>query len=181
MSTFGQEGTWKFKNCIKISHQAVELIPPKEDPDAFSSVRLLNYVWFFAIPWTARCQASLSITSSQSLLKLMYIEPVMPSNHLILLCPFSSCLQSSPASGSFTRSQFFPSGGQSTGASASASVLPMNIQEWFPLGMTGLISLQFKGHSRVFSNTTVQQHQFFSTQLSLWSNSYIHTWLLEKP
>ena len=87
MSTFGQEGTWKLKNCIKISHQAVELIPPKEDPDAFSSVRLLNYVWFFAIPWTARCQASLSITSSQSLLKLMYIEPVMPSNRLILSHP----------------------------------------------------------------------------------------------
>ena len=87
MSTFGQEGTCQFKNCIKISHQAVELIPPKEDPDAFSSVRLLNYVWFFAIPWTARCQASLSITSSQSLLKLMYIEPVMPSNRLILSHP----------------------------------------------------------------------------------------------
>ena len=87
MSTFGQEGTWKFKNCIKISHQAVELITPKEDPDAFSSVQLLNYVWLFAIPWTARCQASLSITSSQSFLKLMSIEPVMPSNCLILSHP----------------------------------------------------------------------------------------------
>ena len=79
--------------------------------------------------------------------------------------PFSSCLQSFPASGSFPMSQFFASGGQSTGASASPSVLPMNIQDWFPLGMTGLISLQSKGLSTVFSNTTVQKHQFFDTQL----------------
>ena len=83
--------------------------------------------------------------------------------------PFS-CLQSFPASGSFPRSQLFASGGQSIGASASASVLPMNIQHWFPLGWTGWISLQSKGLSRVFSNTTVQKHQFFSAQLSLWSN-----------
>ena len=91
--------------------------------------------------------------------------------------PLSSCLQSFPASGSFQMSQFFTSGGQSIGA--SASVLPMNIHDWFPLGLTGLI-LQFKGLSGVFSNTTVQKHQFFSTQLSLWSNSHIHTWLLKK-
>ena len=90
-------------------------------------------------------------------------------------------LQSSPASGSFPMSQLFASGGQSIVASASISVLPMNIQDWFPLGLTGLISLQFKGLSRVFSNTTVQKHQFFSVQLSLQSNSHIHTWLLEKP
>ena len=95
--------------------------------------------------------------------------------------PFSSCLQSFPASGSFSMSQFFASGGQSIGVSASTSVLPMNIQDWFPLGLTDLISLQSKGLSRVFSNTTVQKHQFFSTQSSLWSNSHIHTWLLEKP
>ena len=88
--------------------------------------------------------------------------------------PFSSCLQSFSASGSFQMSLFFASGGQSIGASASASVLPVNIQDWFPLGLTGLISLQSKGLSRVFSNTTVQKHQFFSTQLS---NSHIHTWL----
>ena len=93
--------------------------------------------------------------------------------------PFS-CLQSFPASGSFPVSQFFTSGGQSTGVPASASVLPMNSQNWFPLGWTGWISLQSKGLSRVFSNITVQKHQFFSTQLSLWSNSHIHTWLLEK-
>ena len=88
---------------------------------------------------------------------------------------FSSCPQSLPASGSFPMSQFFTSGGQSIGASASASVLPMNIQDWFPLGLTGWISLQYKRLSRVFSSTTVQKHQFFSAELSLWSNSHIHT------
>ena len=87
--------------------------------------------------------------------------------------PFSSCLQPFPASGSFPMSQFFTLGSQSIGASASTSVLPMNIKDWFPLGWTGLISLQSKGLSRVFPNTTVQKHQFFSSQLSLWSNSYI--------
>ena len=95
--------------------------------------------------------------------------------------PFSSCLQSFPASGSFPMSQFFASGGQSIGVSASASVLLMNIQNWFSLGWTGWISLQSDGISRVFSNTTVQKHHFFSAQLSFWSNSYIHTRLLEKP
>ena len=92
---------------------------------------------------------------------------------------FSFCLQSFPAPESFPISQFFPSGGQSIGALALASVLPMNIQDWFPLGFSGWISLQSKGLSRVF-NTTVQKHQFFSAQLSIWSNSHIHTWLLEK-
>ena len=95
--------------------------------------------------------------------------------------PISSCLQSFPASGSFLMSQFFTSGGQSIGISASASVLPMNIQDWFPLGWTSWISLQSKGLSRVFSNTTVWKHQFFGAQPSLWSNSHVHTWLLEKP
>ena len=95
--------------------------------------------------------------------------------------PFSSCLQSFPASGSFPMSQFFTSSSQSIGVSASTSVLPVNIQDWCPLGWTGLISLQSKGLSRVFSNTTVQKHQFFSAHLSLWSNSHIHAWLLEKP
>ena len=94
--------------------------------------------------------------------------------------PFS-CLQSFPASGSFTISQFFASGGRSIGASVLASVLPMNIQDSFPLGLTDLISLQSKGLSRDFSNTTIQKHQFFGDQLSLWFNSHIHTWLLEKP
>ena len=93
--------------------------------------------------------------------------------------PFSSCPQSFPALGSFPVSQLFTWGGQSTGVSASASVLPMNTQDWSPLGWTGLISLQSKGLSRVFSNTTVQKHQFFSAQLSSLSNSHIHTWPVE--
>ena len=95
--------------------------------------------------------------------------------------PFSSCPQAFLASGSFRMSQLFASGGQSIRASASALVLPMSIQGWFPLGLTGLISLQFKGLSRVFSSTKIWKHQFFGTQPSLWFNSHIHTWLLEKP
>ena len=93
---------------------------------------------------------------------------------------FSSCIQSFPASVSFPVSQLFTSGGQSIGVSTLASVLPMNIQDWFLLGLTGLVSLHSKGLSRVFSNIMVQKHQFFHAQLSLWSNSDIHTWLLEK-
>ena len=95
--------------------------------------------------------------------------------------PFSSCPQSFPASGSFQRSQLFASGGQSIGISASKSVLPMDTQDWSPLGWNGWISLQSKGLSRVFSNTTVQKHQFFGAQVSLWFNSHIHTQPLEKP
>ena len=103
-------------------------------------------------------------------------ELVIPSNHLIFfVIPFSSCLQSFPASGFFPVSQFFASGGQTIGASASASVLPMNIQNRFPLGLTSWISLQSKGLSRVFSNTTVRKHHFFSTQPSSQSNSHIDT------
>ena len=96
------------------------------------------------------------------------------------IVPFSSCLESFPASGSFPMSQFFTSGGQSIGVSASASVLPVNIQDWFPLGWTVRISLQSKGLSKVFS-TTVPKLQFFGAQLSSQSNSHIHTWPLEKP
>ena len=143
-------------------------------------VQSLSCVRLFVNPQTATCQASLSITNSRSLLKLMSTESVMPSNHLILCVPFS-CLQSFPVSGSFPMSQFFTSSGQNIGASVSASVLPMNIQDWFPLGRTSLISLQSKGLSRVFPSTTVQWHQFVGAQLSLWSNSNIHTWLLGKP
>ena len=95
--------------------------------------------------------------------------------------PFSSRFQSFPESGTIQMSQLFATGGQSIGVSASTSVLPNNIQDWFPLGWTGWISLQSKGLSRVFSNTTVQKHQFFGALISLWSNSHIHTWLLEKP
>ena len=120
----------------------------------FSSVA--QSVRLFTTPWTAAHQASLAITNSQTLLKFMFIESVMPSNHLILFCPFFSCLQSFPATGSFLMSWFFASGGQSIGISASASVFPVNIQDSFPLGW---ISLHSKGLSRVF-NTTVQKHQF---------------------
>ena len=131
-------------------------------------------VQLFATPRAAARQASLSFTISQSLLKLMSIESMMPSNRLILCCPL--LLPSIfPASGYFQMSQFFASVGQSIGASASASVLPMNIQGLFPLELTGLITLLSKGLSRVFSNTTVQKHQFFGVQLSSQSNSYNHT------
>ena len=126
-------------------------------------------------PWTAAHQASLSITISWSLLILKSIESVMPSNHLILFTSFSSCPQSFPVLGSFPMSQLFTSGGQSIGASTSASVIPKNIQGWFPLGLTGLISLQSRGLSRVFSSTTSQKHKFFNAQPSLWSNSHICT------
>ena len=131
--------------------------------NAGCSVQSLSHVRLSVTPWTAARQASLSITNSWSLFKLTSIESVMPSNHRILCLPFSSSLQSFPASESFPMSQFFSSGGQSIGASASTSVLPVNIQGWFPLGWTGWISLQSKGLSRVFSNTTVQKHQLYTS------------------
>ena len=106
-----------------------------------------------------------------------WCQPTISSS----VIPFSSHPQSFPASGSFPMCRFFTSGGQTIGVSASASVLPVNVQDWFPLGLTGLISLQSKGLSRVFSNTTIQKHQFFGAQPSSQSNSHIHTWLLEKP
>ena len=139
----------------------------------FSSVQSLSRVWLFATPWNTVHQASLSITNSRSLPKLMSIELVMPSSwwcHLTIsssVVPFSACLQSFPTSGSFQMSELFASGGQSIGASASTSVLPMNIQDWSPLARTGWISLQSKGLSRVFSNTIVQKHRFFCAHLSL--------------
>ena len=133
----------------------------------FSSVQSLSSVQVFAVPWTAARQASLSITNSRSLLKLMSIGSVMPSNHLILCRPLLLPPSISPSIRVSSISQFFTTGGQSIGVSASGSVLPMNIQDRFPLGWTGWISLQSKGLSRVFSNTTVLKHQFFSAQLSL--------------
>ena len=133
----------------------------------FSSAQWLSHVWLFATPWTAARQASLSITNSWSLLKLMSTELVMPFNISSSVVPSSTCLQSFPASGSLQISQLSTSGGQSIGVSASVSVLPMNTQDWCPWGWTGWISLQSKGLSRVFSNTTVQKHIFFGTQLSL--------------
>ena len=184
MVLFPQTGrsSWLVITCKQValcSERQILSAPEEESPPStrkepslwssvqFSSLQWLSHVWLFETPWTAALQASLSITNFWSLLKLMSIKSVMTPNHFILCPPFSSCLQYFPASGSFTVSQFFTSGGQSLGASASASVLPMNIQDWFPLAWTGLISLQFKGLSRVFSSTTVQKHQFFGTHFSL--------------
>ena len=147
----------------------------------FSSVQLLSRVWLFVTPWTAAHQASLSIRTpgvySDSSPSSWWCHPTISSS----VFPFSSRLQSLPASGSFPVSQFFTSGSQSIGVSASASVLSMNIQDWIPFGWSGWISLQSKGLSKVLSNTTIQNHQFFGVQLSVQSNSNIHTWLLEKP
>ena len=144
------------------------------------AVQSFGHVQLFATPWTAARQASLSFTTSRNLLKLMSIESAMPSNHHIfcrpLLLPWIF-----PSIRVFSKSQFFASSGQQIGVSASTSVLPMITQAWSPLGWTGWISLQSKGLSRVFSNISVQKHQFFGAQLSLYSNSHIHTWLLEKP
>ena len=147
----------------------------------FSLVQSLSCVQLFATPWTAAHEASLSITNSRNSFKLMSIESVMRPAISSSVVPFSSCPQSLPASGSFPMSQLFARGGQNIGVSASASVLPKNTQDWSPLGWTGWISLQSKGLSRVFSNTTVQKHQFFSAQPSSQSNSHIHTWPQEKP
>ena len=147
----------------------------------FSSVQLLSHVWLFETPQTTARQASLSITTLRaywnSCATHRWCHPAIPSS----VVSFSSCLQSFPESDPFLISWLFTSGDQSIGVSASASVLPLNTKDWSPLGWTGWISLQSKGLSRVFSNTPVQKHQFFSTQLSLWSNSHILTWLLEKP
>ena len=143
----------------------------------FSSVQSLSRVRLIVTPWIAACQASLSITNSWSLLKLMSIESVMPSSHLILCHPFS-CLQSLLASGSFPMSQLLTWGGQSIGVSASASVLPMNIQDWSPLGWTGWTSLQSKGLSRIFSNTTVQNMlSRFVIAFLPWSRCILISWL----
>ena len=145
------------------------------------SVQSLSHVWLFATPWTAACQIP-CVSPTPGACSNSY--PSSHWYHPTISCsdvPFSSCLQTFPASGSsFLVSQFFTSGGQNIGVLASTSVLPMNFQDWFPLGWTGWISLQYKGLSRVFSNTTVHKHQLFDAQLSLQSNSHIHTWLLEK-
>ena len=145
------------------------------------SVQWLNHVRLLVTPWTAAPQASLSITNSRSLPKLMSIEFVMPSNHLILCHPLLLLPSIFPSIRVFSSESAVHIRWQSIGVSASASVLPMNTQDCSPLGWTGWISLQSKGLSRVFSSTTVQKHQFFSAQLSSQSNSHIHTWPLEKP
>ena len=131
----------------------------------FSSVQLLSRVWLFGTPWTpwTPCPSPTPGVYWNSRPLSRWCHPTISSS----VIPVSSCLQYFSASGSIPVSQFFASGGHNIGVSASASVLPMNIQDWFPLGWTGWISMQSKGLSRVFSNTTVQKHQFFSAQLSL--------------
>ena len=133
-----------------------------------------------ATPWTATRQASLSVTNSQSLLKFMSMDSVMPSNHLMLCHPLLLLPSIFPSIRVFIMSQFFTSGGQSIGVSASASALPMIIQDRFPLGWTGLVSLLSNGLSRVFSKPQFKSMNSWALSL-LWSSSHIHTWLLEKP
>ena len=150
VAVYSLNRVWLFASSQTVVCQVPLWDFPSKNTVQFSSVQLLSGVWLFATPWTAACQASLSLTNSQTLLKLMSIESVMPSNHLILCHPL--LLPSV-----FPRMRVFSnestSAGQNIGASASASVLPMIIQDWFPLWLTGLISLLPKGLSRVFSNT----------------------------
>ena len=141
----------------------------------FSSVQSLSRVRLFATPWTAACQASLSITNSRSLFKLMFIASVMPSDNLILCCPFLLLPSIVASIRVFSNESLLRIRWPKYWSFSLASVLPMNIQYRFPLGLTGLIALQTKGLLRVFSNTTVQKHQFFGAQLSSQSNSHIHT------
>ena len=152
--------------------------------DQFSSVKSLRHVWLFATPWTTARQASLSITNSRSSLKLMSIKSVMPSSHLILCRPLLLLPPIPPSIRVLSNESIlhmrwpkYWSFSFRISPSKEDPGLPKNT----PLGWTGWISLQSKGLSRVFSNTTVQKHQFFGAQLSSQSNSHIHTWLLEKP
>ena len=148
-------------------------------------VQLLSHIWRLVTPWTAACQSSLSFTISWSLFKFISIKSVMLSNHLILYCPLLILPSIFPCVRVFSNELTLHIRGQSIGASIwlllNHNNLPMIIQGWFPSGLTGLISLQSKELSKVFSSITTQKHQFFGTQPSLWSNSSIHTWLLEKP
>ena len=147
----------------------------------FSSVQSLSHVQLFATPWTTALQASLSITTSWSPPKPMSIESVMPSNHLILCHSLLLLPSIFPSIKVFFNESALCIRWPKCWSFSFNIVLPMNTQDWSPLGWTGWISLWSKGLSRVFSNTTVQKHQLFGAQLSSQSNSYIHTWLLEKP
>ena len=144
----------------------------------FSCSEVSNSLWFHGLQHARLpCSSPTPRVFSNSCPLCRWYHPTISSS----VVPFSSCLQSFPGAGSFIMSWLFASDGQIIWISASASVLVMNIQDWFPLRSTCLISLQSKGLSRGFSNTTVQKHQFFGAQLSSQSNSHIHTWLLEKP
>ena len=144
-------------------------------------VQSASCVWLFVTPWTSIHQTSLSFPISWSLFKFMYFESVIPSNHIILCCSLLLLPSIFPSIRVFSNESVLHIMCPKYWALVSALVLLMNIQGWFPSGLTGLISMLSKGLSRVFSNTTIQKHQFFVTQPSLWSNSHICTWLLEKP
>ena len=189
---FAIEHCLSLKQLVLIHQASVQILSKRvldwshsvEDPlfHSVQSVQSLSPVWLFVTPWIAARQASLSITNSRSSLNSLpssqWWHPAISSS----VVPFSSCPQSLPASESFPMSQqLFPWGGQSTGVSALASVLPKKSQGWSPSEWTGWISLRSKGLSRVFSNTTLQKHQFFGTQPSSQSNSDTHTWPHEKP
>ena len=170
--------TWEIKklnHCLTLQHNLTQ--------NRFSSVQfsrsvISNSLWSHGLHHTRPpCPSPTPRGYSNSYPLSRWCHPTISSS----VVPFSSCPQSFPSSGSFQMSEFFASGGQSIGVLASASVLPINIQDWSPLGWIGWISLQSKGLARVFSNTTVQKHQFFCAQLSSQFNSHIRTWLLEKP
>ena len=160
-----------YKNKLYFSISVVDVV----------AVQSLSCVPHSATSWTVPHQVSLSSTISWSLLKFMSIEWVILSNHLMFCGPLLLLPSIFPRIRIFSSESVLRIRWPSIGVSTSASVLPMNIQDWFPLGLTGWISLKSKGLSRVFSNTAIQKHQFFGAQLSLWSNSHIHTRLLEKP
>ena len=162
---------WTTSVCLKLTQHCKLTI---------SSVQFSCSVVSLCNPMDYSTPGFSSIINSRSLLKLMSIELVMPSNHLILCCSLHCLPSIFPNFRVFPTSQFFASGGQSIEASASASVIPMNIQGWFPIRLTGLISSLSKGLSRVYSSTTAWERQFFSPWSFLWSNSHIHTWLLKK-
>ena len=159
-----QEGSWHRASQFSSLHFSRSVVSDSLRPHESQHAR-------------PHCPSPTPRVHSNSCPSTRWCHPAISSS----VIPFSSCPQPLPASGSFPMSQLFTWGGQSIGVSASASVLPMNIQDWIPIGLAGLISLQSKGLSRVFSNTTVQKHQFFGAQLSSQSNSPIHTWPLEKP
>ena len=147
----------------------------------FPVVQSLNHIWLFAVPWTTAHQASLSFTISWILLRLLSIESVMPSNHLILCHPLLLLHPIFPSIRVFSNELALSIRWPKYWSFRFTSVLPLNIQDWFPLGLTTLITLLSKGFSRVFSNATVQKQHFFNTQPYLWSNSNICTRLVEKP
>ena len=142
-------------------------------------VQLLSCVWLFVTSWTAAYQVSLSFIISQNLLKFMSIQSVIPSNHLILCCPLFFLPSIFPSIRVFSNKSTLHIRWPKYWSFSSASVFPMNIHSWFPLGLTGWLYSP-RDSQRVFSNTTVWKHQFFGTQPSLWSNSNFHTWQLEK-